>query len=111
MNRTALPQRRRNETREVRFGLRTYLVCVGFYDDGSPAEVFVDGEREGSDMRAIIGDACVLISIALQCGIATADLGRSLARVPRWSPQGEVDAPASIIGAIIEAIEPERVTA
>lgn len=106
MTRTPLPARRRNETREVEFGGRGYSVCVGFYDDGQPAEVFADGPREGSDMRATLSDACVLVSIALQHGITRAELERSLGRVPRWTPQGEAEGPASIIGAVIEAIGP-----
>lgn len=106
MTRTPLPHRRQNETREVEFGSRGYSVCVGFYDDGQPAEVFADGAKEGSDMRATLADACVLISIALQHGIPRADLERSLGRVPRWVNGDEGDGPASIIGAVVEAIGP-----
>lgn len=106
MTRNPLPQRRRNETREVEHGGRVYSVCVGFYDNGQPAEVFADGPREGSDMRATLSDACVLISIALQHGIPRSEMEHSLGRVPRWTPQGEAEGPASIIGAVIAAIEP-----
>lgn len=59
-------------------------------------------------MRATISDACVMISIALQHGISRRELGRSLGRVPRWVDGNETDGPASIIGAIVEAIEPTR---
>lgn len=108
MTREVLPTRRRNETREVCFAGHSYAVCVGFYGDGRPAEVFADGgmAREGSDVRATISDACVLISIALQHGIRREDLERSLGRVPRWCDGREAEGPASIIGAILAAIEP-----
>lgn len=106
MTRTNLPNRRRNETRDVHFAGRDFMVCVGFYHDGAPAEVFADGPKEGSDLQATISDACVLISIALQFGITRTELEHSLGRIPRWVDGNETDGPASIIGAIIGAIEP-----
>jgi hypothetical protein len=105
VTRTPLPYRRPNETREVQFAGGRYTVSVGFYGDGQPGEVFFDGAKEGSDVRAIMSDACVLISIALQHGITRAELERSLGRVPRWVDGNERDGPASIIGAIVGAIE------
>lgn len=106
MSRVPLPQRRRNEIREVEFSGKTYSVCVGFYPNGQPAEVFADGPKEGSDMRATLSDACVLISIALQHGVPRAEMEHSLGRVPRWTDGQETDGPASIIGAVVAAIEP-----
>jgi hypothetical protein len=106
MSRETISTRRRNETRDVVFGDRTFSICVGYRPDGRPAEVFADGPKEGSDMRATISDACVLISIALQYGIGRNELERSLGRVPRWVDGNETEGSASIIGAIVEAIEP-----
>jgi hypothetical protein len=105
MTRTPLPHRRPNETRDVRLGDSRYAVCIGFDDDGEPKEVFATGPREGSDMQAVVADACVLVSIALQHGIAPADLSRSLGRVPRWTDGHETDAPASVIGLVVAALE------
>lgn len=106
MTRVYLSTCRRNETRDVLFNGRTYSVCVGYYPDGQPAEVFANGPKEGSDMQATVADACVLVSIALQNGITTDELAHSLSRVPRWTDGRETEGPASIIGAIIAAIEP-----
>lgn len=103
MTRVTLPYRRQSALREVMFAGRVYTVCVGFYSDGRPAEVFADGAKEGSDVQATISDACVLVSLALQHGIELDGLGRSLGRVPL--PTGG-EGPASIIGAIIAAIAP-----
>jgi hypothetical protein len=104
VSRTILPSRRPNETRDVQFAGGRYTVSVGFYGDGRPGEVFFDGAKEGSDVRAIMSDACVLISIALQHGITRAELERSLGIVPRWIDGNESEGPASLIGAIVGAI-------
>jgi hypothetical protein len=103
--RTALPQRRPNATRAVEWDGHAFTVTVGFDPaTGQCAEVFADTPR-GGQMAATLADACVVISIALQHGISPADLGKSLGRVPlTW---GDGDAPASPIGAIVEAIQAE----
>jgi hypothetical protein len=110
MTRTALHDRRLNETVDVIFGAETFAICVGFDGDhrrrGQPKEVFATGPKIGSEMQAIVSDACVLISIALQHGIAPAALAHSLGRVPRWVNGKEGDGPASVIGLIVEALTP-----
>jgi hypothetical protein len=57
-------------------------VTVGFDGDGRPAEVFLDGAKDGIGLAAVLEDASVVISIALQHGIATAALAKSVARMP-----------------------------
>jgi hypothetical protein len=110
--RLPLPARRPNFTRAIDWAGHPITVTVGLRVDGSPAEVFADSAR-GGDMAATLADACVLISIALQHGIAPADLAKSLGRVPLLrAPGGQVedarqDAPASPIGAIVEVVVEE----
>jgi hypothetical protein len=74
---------------------------IGYYDDGRPGEIFVDGFKVGSTLQALLADAAIIISIALQYGIPPADLGQSLARVPIGEDES---GPASPLGAIIEAM-------
>ena len=52
-------------------------------------------------MRAILADACVVISLALQHGIEPLALAHSLARVPLSETES---APASVIGAVVEML-------
>jgi hypothetical protein len=79
-------------------------MSVGYYDDGRPGEIFVDGFKIGSMLQALLADAAVVISVALQHGIAPAALGYSLARVPISEDES---GPASPLGAIIEALVEE----
>lgn len=104
MSRAALPTRRPSEVRRVSFRGREFTVCAGFYPDGRIGEVFVNGEREGSEMEAILSDAAVIASIALQNGASPADLTRSLGRVPEPWRGENVCGPASPIGAVIAAL-------
>lgn len=107
MTRSTLPQRRSNITRAVEWNGHAFTVTIGLDPDTwQPAEVFADTAK-GGDMAAALADACVILSIALQYGIAPADLAKSLGRVPvLWAGEG-VDGPASPVGAIVEAIQAE----
>lgn len=98
--RTQLPTRRRNETRQITYRQATWMVTVGFDSAGAPREVFATGPKEGSDMQHVLSDACVVISIALQHGIAPAELSKSLGVIPGF--QGEE--PASPIGAVLRCV-------
>lgn len=108
-NRHRLPNRRPSATRALEWHGREVIVTVGF-DPATrqPREVFASGPKEGSDMLAIIADACVVISLALQHGAAPQALAKSLGRVPAWQNGEEGEAPASVIGAILEVISEEN---
>lgn len=104
MTRAILPNARPNVTRAVEWDGHEFTVTIGF-DPATvrPAEVFAD-TRKGGQMQATLADACVVISIALQHGIAPADLAKSLGRTPvLWGEEGQTQ-PASPLGAIVEAI-------
>jgi hypothetical protein len=107
MTRASLPLRRPNVTRAVTWDNHDFGVTMGIDPStGRIAEVFAD-TLKGGQMAATLADACVVISIALQHGIAPADLAKSLGRVPvLWGDEGQTQ-PASPLGAIIEAIMAE----
>ena len=105
-SRRPLPNRRPNRTETIQWAgsnghVTTYTITTGFRLDGTPAEIFCDGAKIGSEMRLLLQDVAVIVSLALQFGIAPADLSRSLARVPVSKTES---APASIIGAICEVL-------
>lgn len=102
--RTALPTRRQNIAHELTFDGQTFTVCVGFDSAGAAREVFADGHKEGSAMQAFLDDACIVVSIALQHGIAPVELAHSLGTVPGFENGVEVDKHASPVGAIMGAV-------
>ncbi len=103
--RTAPPNRRPNITIAAEWQGIGFSITAG-YDPRTAdlCEVFADTDK-GGQMQATLADACVLISIALQHGITTDQLAKSLARVPNVMAGGDATLPASPIGAILEALE------
>jgi len=49
--RRVFPQRRAAETFDLRFWSQNFTVTVGFYADGTPGEVFIDGCKTGNERR------------------------------------------------------------
>jgi hypothetical protein len=97
MSRQTLPQRRRAETFTVVHWNQPFVVTVGFFDDGTPGEVFVDSRKTGGDVEAIARDAAVVISLSLQHGAAVETLRHVVTR-------NSNGAPSSILGAVIDAL-------
>ena len=95
--RRVLPQRRAAETFDLRFWNQSFTVTVGFYPDGTPGEVFIDGGKTGQDIQSIARDAAVVLSLALQHGTPIEAIRHAVTR----SGSGEA---ASILGAIVDVL-------
>ena len=95
MTRVRLPDRRFAETVALEHSGTRFMVTIGFYPDGRPGEVFTHGARSGSNLDALLADACVVISCLIQHGVAPRDLAASMGRLGNAEP-------ASIIGAVID---------
>ena len=89
--RERLPNRRRLERIAATFGGQKVHVDLGRYEDGRLAEVFiVMDQTEGADLRVLMNDLAVLLSIALQHGVDPMLLARAL-RGSRFGPHGPTD--------------------
>lgn len=99
--RRRLRNRRNAITETIIIGNMTLTASIGFDETGQPAEVFLSGAKDGSGMAAILDDASVVISIALQHGIPPASLAKSISRAP--DARGRISA-ASAIGAALDLI-------
>lgn len=97
MSRERLPNRRPQTVLEVEHGGSAFTVGVGSFPDGRPSELFVSGSKAGSELDALLNDAAVLASIALQYGAPLEALARAMGR------HGDKTAPASALGAILDA--------
>ncbi len=74
MTREHLSNRRGCELIDFEHGNRKWTACVGRFDDGRPAEIFIEGPKD-SPLLAMARDASILASIALQHG-ASVDVVR-----------------------------------
>jgi hypothetical protein len=95
--RLRLPNRRPTETFEVECNGLHYVVSVGRFADGSPAEIFVSNGKAGSDSDANARDAAIITNIALQYGVPLEVIRHALLRDPR----GKASTP---IGAALDEI-------
>ena len=93
--RQVLPKRA--ETFTVIHWDQPFVVTVGFFDDGTPGEVFIDGCKTGQDVQSTARDAAVVLSLALQHGTPIEVIRRAVTR----SGAGEA---ASIPGAIADRL-------
>jgi hypothetical protein len=110
MAREPLPDRRMALTRTLgRFDGPDVEVTVGYYDDGSPGEIFLSGGKEGSLLRFVLADAAVLVSIALQHGIPLDVMIRTLLREPVGDEKDGITRPASPLGVVLETLNQEKI--
>ena len=97
MTRMRLPDRRPAETVQLEYGGTRFTVTVGFYPDGRPGEVFTHGARSGSNLDAVLADACVAVSCLMQHAVEPRELAASMGRLGNAEP-------ASIIGAVVDLV-------
>jgi hypothetical protein len=95
MTRQRLPNRRPAETVELEHNGSRFTVTIGFYPDRRPGEVFTHGIRSGSNLDALLADACVVVSCLMQHGVEPCEIASSMGRLGNAEP-------ASIIGAVID---------
>ena len=67
--RQRLPNRRPSHTETLEVGGQAVITTVGFDECGHPREVFMAAGKVGSMLNALLADAAVVISIALQHGV------------------------------------------
>jgi hypothetical protein len=102
MNRRRLPNKRAALAVSFEHNAIRYRAHIGFFDDGAPAELFVDAvARPNSAVDAFAADASILISLLLQTGSTVAEISHSLRRNPDGSP-------ASVIGQAVAALLAEQ---
>ena len=112
VDRQRLPNRRPSHTETLEVAGQTFMATVGFDPaSGWPRELFLTGGKEGSALDALLADAAVAISVALQHGISAQALARSIGRLP-VGPVTPADLdqgppaklPASPIGAALDLV-------
>lgn len=97
MTRKRLPDRRAAETVCLDHSGTRFMVTIGFYPDGRPGEVFTHGARSGSNLDALLADACVVVSCLFQHGVEPQALAASMGRLGTAEP-------ASVIGAVVDLV-------
>lgn len=105
IERRPLPSRRHGTTVAVShphaWGVRKYSVTYGFDEALNVREIFCWPEKTGADLDAVISDACIGISHALQRGASVKEFAAAFGQLrPEGAPDGEYP-PASPLGTIL----------
>ena len=100
--RLLLPQRRHAETFDLVFRNQAVTVTVGYFPTGKIGEIFVTTGKSGTDLCSLARDAAIVISLALQHGVAIETIRHAALRDARG-------APLSLIGAVVDELEWEAV--
>ena len=64
-----LPGRRKGYTQKAKVGGHTVFLRTGEYNDGRLGEIFLDMNKEGSTLRALINNFAISVSLGLQYGV------------------------------------------
>jgi hypothetical protein len=99
--RCALPQRRFCETFKLRHWGANFSVGLGRYPDGRIGEIFINGEKVGTNLDVMARDSAVILSLALQYGVDIASLRHAVTR----DGNGEASGP---IGALLDLLHEEE---
>ena len=111
-HRHRLPGRRPSLKQELQVGGQSFTVDIGFDPKtGCPRELFLVAGKEGSMLTALLADAAVVISVALQHGVPATALAKSMGRLPdlpvtpgdMGRPSGAL--PASPVGAALDLLQ------
>tara|TARA_Y100000310_G_C20224452_1_gene597247 strand:+ start:43 stop:423 length:381 start_codon:yes stop_codon:yes gene_type:complete len=102
--RARLNWRREIETVKLEYNGQTLHFTLGRSESGFVREVFCNLKSPGSEFNATVQDACVLISIMLQCGIPAEYLAKRVGRVEGFNSAGQPikEQPASVLGMLLD---------
>jgi hypothetical protein len=99
VQRNRLPNRRACETIAFEHSGASFTMTVGRYADNRPGELFMNAAHANSALDAIISDAAIAVSFALQHGCKLADIRRAMKRDTRGGA-------SSPIGTALDRITP-----
>ena len=85
--RRRLADTRDSRTHKFSVGGHEGYMHVGFFDDGTPGEVFLTMSKQGSTIAGLMDSIAILISVALQYGVPLESLVDKFSHV-RFEPSG-----------------------
>ena len=92
MARELLPTRRMSETLEFTHDGVPYRATVGYYNDGRPGEVFLNGGKLSSAADIAARDGAIACSFALQHGVEPSTITKAFTRDAMGQPEGALGA-------------------
>jgi ribonucleoside-diphosphate reductase alpha chain len=97
-NRSKMPYRRKGYIQKVSIGDHKIYLHTGEYDDGKVGEIFIDMNKEGELVKALMNNFAIAISLGLQYGVPLDEFVDAFIET-KFEPSGEIKGNDRILNA------------
>jgi len=97
-NRSKMPDRRKGYIQKVSIGNHKIYLHTGEYDDGKVGEIFIDMNKEGELVKALMNNFAIAISLGLQYGVPLDEFVDAFIET-KFEPSGEIKGNDRILNA------------
>jgi len=97
-NRSKMPDRRKGYIQKVTIGSHKIYLHTGEYDDGRVGEIFIDMNKEGELVKALMNNFAIAISLGLQYGVPLDEFVDAFIET-KFEPSGEIKGNDRILSA------------
>ena len=97
-NRSKMPYRRKGYIQKVSIGSHKIYLHTGEYDDGKVGEIFIDMNKEGELVKALMNNFAIAISLGLQYGVPLDEFVDAFIET-KFEPSGEIKGNDRILSA------------
>ena len=96
--RSKMPDRRKGYIQKVSIGDHKIYLHTGEYDDGKVGEIFIDMNKEGELVKALMNNFAIAISLGLQYGVPLEEFVDAFIET-KFEPSGEIKGNDRILNA------------
>ena len=97
-DRSKMPDRRKGYIQKVSIGDHKIYLHTGEYDDGKVGEIFIDMNKEGELVKALMNNFAIAISLGLQYGVPLDEFVDAFIET-KFEPSGEIKGNDRILAA------------
>ena len=97
-NRSKMPDRRKGYIQKDSIGEHKIYLHTGEYDDGKVGEIFIDMNKEGELVKALMNNFAIAISLGLQYGVPLDEFVDAFIET-KFEPSGEIKGNDRILNA------------
>ena len=96
--RSKMPDRRKGYIQKVTIGNHKIYLHTGEYDDGTVGEIFIDMNKEGELVKALMNNFAIAVSLGLQYGVPLDEFVDAFIET-KFEPSGEINGNDRILNA------------
>jgi len=97
-DRSKMPDRRKGYIQKISIGNHKIYLHTGEYDDGKVGEIFIDMNKEGELVKALMNNFAIAISLGLQYGVPLDEFVDAFIET-KFEPSGEIKGNDRILNA------------